>query len=210
MPSQPKAVAVYVDESAKCELTDMRLSPREILDYTVGTYRYINDLDLSYNLDFLPVLNWYHSVQLALKAIEMTKSGNNKKDRFDSAIQAMADEAEKIFNSISIDVAVFFTGLIPSGNGCAPYSHVSKGDGSGAMIIGIGSETFRKENYFRPSFFSSVRNWQEIHLQNAFLREISAVCSHEQGHLFGLDHSELESSIMYAFSSSNQRNFDYK
>lgn len=210
MPNLPKKVAVYVDGSAISEMTKMCLFPQDILAHTAETYRSYNDLDFSYDLDVLPILNWHHGIHLAMEALKLAVSGKNEKDCYDPAIQALAVEAENMYKKISADVAVFFTGLLPAGNGAAPYSFLTAGTGDGAIVIGVGGELFRKENESFLSRFKFISRRQEFHLQNVFLRKVSAVCAHEQGHLFGLGHSELEYSIMHSKSSENQRSFDFK
>lgn len=212
-----KKAIVFIDGLAQKDLAEYGITPRQILEEIVKIYKN-NGLEFNYVFTGLPVKSWSHKSGVAAD--------------FHTAkhlLQVVFREAENEFLNLGSrkykhDVFIFLSGCLFIGYGKAKYSPYFPGNGLILLGTRKPSEKFTNSIFklFRKPFWEHkldclveclrlnfrplVNDFNYYNLD--YLERLALVGTHEQGHLYDLDHVNDINSIMYKYSNSAGRVFD--
>lgn len=203
---------VFVDKLAKKDLAEQGVTPQEILRRAGRIYKE-NGIQFGYFLNRVPIKKWNHNSTIA-------PSIDSSWDLY----SIIFDRAEKVYYSsdyrkfwLKYDVFIFFTGHLFTGYGCSIRS--------GIIMLGTRNPTsveiwryYLFDRLFRKYFWKClldclleslgfnfrplIRDFQYFRLN--YLKRLSSVLAHEQGHVCGLKHVKNVNSIMYPQSLGSE------
>lgn len=194
----PSTVTFFIDKEAKKDLEKYKVTPRRLLKRIQYSFWKYNELSIGYDFKNILVEEWRHDraelypvgdFAFELLYLEQFENKNLRK------------EMRERYLRDSSDITIFLSGNIILGSGLAQLQQGK--EGHGYILIGTAyNELFTGFVDIGESRIKSNRRFYKF-LNLDPLDRLAFVGAHEQVHLYGLNHSDNENSLMYSRTNSN-------